>query len=213
MKHAFTAALAATTTSLIAWPAAAQFDAAADAKWSKVEIVHFEAVGEIADKHAQIPPVDADLYADVSDRVTLSFDWNRKKNVFVGTPKFQNYPGQVTNLAGLERGCPTGKLNGAYEHFDIAEIKQVAPADPVELIGKRIHPDTMVAESCGSSLRPYKGAISPVSTYIAPPDPQMLAIAKMFPADSPIKATPDGKSLVMKAGNSDWVWTYTPTAK
>ena len=161
MNHVFTAALCTITTSFVAWPAAAQFDAAAEAKWSKVEIVHFEAVGEISDKHAQIPPVDADLYADVSDRVTLSFDWNRKKNMFVGTPKFQNHPGQVTNLAGLERNCPTGKLNGPYEHFDVAEIKQAAPADPVELIGKRIHPDTMVAESCGSNLRPYKGATSP----------------------------------------------------
>jgi hypothetical protein len=213
VKHAFTAALGVITTSLSAWPAAAQFDMAAEAKWSKVEIVHFEVVGEIADKHAQIPPVDADLYADVSDRVTLSFDWNRKKNTFVGTPKFQNYPGQVTNLAGLERNCPTGKLNGPYEHFDIAEIKQAAPGDAVELVGKRIHPDTMVAESCGSNLRPYKGAVSAVSTYIAPPDPQMLAMAKMLPADSPIKGTPDGQSLVMKALNNNWVWTYTPTAK
>jgi hypothetical protein len=213
LKHAFTAALCAITTSLIAGPAAAQIDAAAAAKWSQVQIVHFEAVGEIADKHVQIPPVDADLYADVSDRVTLSFDWNREKNVFVGTPKFQNYPGQVANLAGLERGCPTGKLNGPYEHFDIAEIKQAAPADPVELIGKRIHPETMVAESCGSNLRPYKGAVSPVSIYIAPPDPQMLAMAKMLPADSPIKGTADGKSIVMTARNNNWVWTYTPTAK
>src|SRR3954471_22600113 len=84
-------------------PAFAQnFDAAAEAKWSKVEIVHFEVVGEIADKHVQIPPVDADLYADVRDRVTLSFDWNRKKNIFVGIPKFQNHRGTATNLSGME---------------------------------------------------------------------------------------------------------------
>ncbi len=211
MNHGFAAALGATIVSLVAGPAAAQFDLAADAKWSKVEIVHFEAAGEIADKHAQIPPGDADLYADVADRVTVSFDWNRKKNTFVGTPKFQNYPGHVSNLVGFGPNCPTGKLNGPYEHFDIAEIKQAAPADPVELIGKRIHPDTMVAESCGSDLRPYKGAISPVSIYIAPPDPQMLAMGKMLPPNSSIKVTPDGQSIVMTAGN--WVWTYTPTAK
>jgi len=139
VNHVFTAALGATTTSLIAWPAVAQFDAAADAKWSKVEIVHFEAVEEIADKHAQIPPVDADLYADVSDRVTLSFDWNKNKNIFVGTPKFQNQPGKATNLVGMEKKCPTGKLNGPYEHFDIVEIKQSAPGEAPELVGKRIH--------------------------------------------------------------------------
>ena len=103
---------AAITASLIALPACAQpFDAASEAKWAKAEIVHFEVVGEIADKHVQIPPVDADLYADVFDRVTLSFDWNKEKNIFIGTPKFQNYPGKVSNLVGMEKNCPTGKLN------------------------------------------------------------------------------------------------------
>lgn len=214
MKLVWITAPAALAASLIAWPAVAQpFDAAAEAKWSKVEIVHFEVVGEIADKHVQIPPVDADLYADVVDRVTLSFDWNRKKNVFVGTPKFQNYPGTASNLFGMERKCPTGKLNGPYEHFDIVEIKQSAPGQAPELIGKRIHPDTMVAESCGSHLRLYKGAVSAASVYIGPPDPQMFAMAKMIPADSPIKVSPDGRSIIMTAKNNNWVWTYTPTAK
>ena len=214
MKLVWIAAPAALAASLIAWPAVAQpFDAAAEAKWSKVEIVHFEVVGEIADKHVQIPPVDADLYADVVDRVTLSFDWNRKKNVFVGMPKFENYPGKTSNLSGMERGCPTGKLNGPYEHFDIVEIKQSAPGQAPELVGQRIHPDTMVAESCGSHLRLYKGAVSLASVYIGPPDPQMLAMAKMIPANSPVKVSPDGKSIIMTAQNNNWVWTYTPTAK
>jgi hypothetical protein len=41
----------------------------------------------------------------------------------------------------------------------------------------------------------------------------MLAMAAMLPGNSPIKATPDGKSIVMTAQNNNWVWTYTPTAK
>src|SRR3954464_9256894 len=128
MKYIPTAATLVCCTTMFSASAFAQnFDAAAEERWAKVEIVHFEVVGEIADKHVQIPPVDADLYADVTDRVTLSFDWNRKKNIFVGLPKFQNHPGTATNLSGLERGCPTGKLNGSYEHFDIIEIKQSAP--------------------------------------------------------------------------------------
>jgi hypothetical protein len=214
MKLASLAAPAALATSLIAWPALAQpFDAAAAAKWEKAVIVHFEVVGEIADKHVQIPPVDADLYADVSDRVTLSFDWNREKNVFVGAPKFRNGPGTATNLVGMEKKCPTGKLNGPYEHFDIVSIKQSAPGEAPELVGQRIHPETMVAEACGTHLRTYKGAVSPRSEYIAPPDPQMLALRGMLPADSPIKVSPDGKSIVMTAQNNNWIWTYTPSVK
>jgi hypothetical protein len=214
MKFRLTAATLVCAMTMIVAPAFSQnFDAAAEAKWSKVEIVHFEVVGEIADKHVQIPPVDADLYADVKDRVTLSFDWNRKKNIFIGLPKFQNHPGIATNLSGMERSCTAGKINGPYEHFDIVEIKQTAPGDAVELIGKRIHPETLVSESCGPKLRPYKGGVTAQSVYISPPDPQMLAMAGMLPANSPIKATPDGKSIVMKALNNNWVWTYTPTAK
>jgi hypothetical protein len=214
MKRESIAVAAAIAASLSAGPAAAQqFDAAAEAKWSKVEVVHFEVVGQIADKHVQIPPTDADLYADVVDRVTLSFDWNRTKNAFVGKPKFQNQPGKVSNLVGMEVKCPAGKINGPYEHFDIVEIKQAGPAAPVELVGKRIHPETMVAESCGPHLRTYKGAVTPANTYIGPPDPVMLAMAKMLPPDSPIKVSPDGKSIVMTALNNNWVWTFTPTAK
>jgi hypothetical protein len=214
MKLASIAVPVVLAASLAASPVVARgFDAAAEARWSKVEIVHFEVVGEIADKHVQIPPIDADLYADVVDRVTLSFDWNRKKNAFVGTPKFQNDPGKVTNLVGMERKCPTGKLNGPYEHFDIVEIKQSAPGQAPQLVGKRVHPDTMVAEACGSKLRLVKGGVTPQTVYIGPPDPQMLAMGDMLPANSPIKVSPDGKSIIMTAQNNNWVWTYTPTAK
>lgn len=108
-------------------------------------------------------------------------------------------------------GCV--QLNGPYEHFDIVAIKQGAPGDAPELVGQRVHPETMVAESCGSHLRLYKGGVTPQSVYIAPPDPAIFAIAKMLPANSPIKVSADGKSIVMTALNNNWVWTYTPTAK
>jgi hypothetical protein len=38
-------------------------------------------------------------------------------------------------------------------------------------------------------------------------------MAKMLPANGPIKVTPDGNSIVMTAHNNNWIWTYTPTAK
>ena len=193
-------------------PAAAQ-DMAAMQKWAKAEIVHYEVVGELTQKHVQIPPTDADLYADVVERVTLSFDWNKKKGVIVGTPTIRNEAARVSNLMGMEKKCPTGKLNGPYEHFDVVEIRQAKPGEALELVGKRIHPDTMVADSCSSKLRLFKGATVAAKEYIAPPDPQALAMAGMVPKDGPITVTPDGKSIVMKALNNNWVWTYTPTAK
>ena len=212
MKPALIGASLIATALFQSAPAAAQ-DMAAMEKWEKAEIVHYEVVGELTQKHVQIPPTDADLYADVFERVTLSFDWNRKKGVIVGTPKIQNEAGKVSNLMGMEKKCPTGKLNGPYEHFDVVEIRQARPKEALELVGKRIHPDTMVADSCSSKLRLFKGATVAAKEYIFPPDLQALAMASMLPKGGNITVTADGKSIVMKALNDNWVWTYTPTAK
>lgn len=195
-------------------PDAAQaFDAAVMQKWAAVEIVQYEVVGEVRAKHVQIPPTDADLYADVVDRVTLSLVWNRRKGVLVGAPVIRNEPAKVSNLFGMDKKCPTGKLNGPYEHFDVVEVRQARPGEALELIGKRIHPDTLVAESCGKGLRPYKGATVAAKEYVALPDPEMLGMAAMLNKEGPVMITPDGRSFVMKALNNPWVWTATPTAK
>lgn len=187
-------------------------------KWSNVKVVHYEVVGEIALKGQQIPPADADLYADVTERVRLSFDWDTRKKVIVGKPVIVNEPAKTSNVVGMDKGepgrkrCPTGKINGAYEHFDVVEIRQAGAGQALELVGKRIHPDTEVAEACGSKLRPYKGATREVKEYIAPPDPQILAVGKLMTGPGP-KVSADGASIVMAALNNKWVWTFTPTPK
>lgn len=213
MRPVRIALLAACAAFLAPALAHAQFvEEAKIALWDKVVVVHYEAVGEFRQKHVQIPPTDADLYGDVFERVTVSFDWDRKKKALVGKPTFRNDPGQVTNLFGMDRKCPTGKLNGAYEHFDAVEVKHAGGEAPLELVGKRIHPETMVAESCGNKLRRYKGATKPVTEYLLAVDPKALAFKGMGDAGG-IRVTPDGKSIVIGAQNSGWTWTYTPTPR
>src|SRR6187200_1632277 len=85
------AAFAATLSTLAA--AQQMPDMAAAARWEKVKIVHYEAVGEITLKGHQIPAADADLYADVTDRVRLSFDWDKEKGVIIGKPTITNETG------------------------------------------------------------------------------------------------------------------------
>lgn len=211
-------AAAALGATLAAVASAQMPDMAVAQRWANVKIVHYEVVGEIALKGHQIPAADADLYADVTDRVRLSFDWDKDKGVIVGKPTIVNEPGTATNLAGIDKGekgkkrCPTGKINGPYEHFDVVEVRQARPRQALELVGKRVHPETQVAEACGNTLRTYKGATKEVTEHIAPPDPVMLALAK-FSSTPSIKVSADGKSIVMGATNSKWVWTFTPTAK
>jgi hypothetical protein len=209
----------AASAAVLATAAPAQMpDMALAAKWEKVQIVHYEVVGQVAIKGHQIPPTDADLYADITDTVRLSFDWDRKKGVIVGKPAIVNETGKATNVMGLDKlggkgRCPTGKINGTYEHFDVVEVRQDAPRKALELVGKRIHPETQVAEACSNNLKTYKGATKEVKEHIMPPpDPQMLAYGKML-NKPPIRISDDGKSFIMTAQNSPWVWTFTPTAK
>lgn len=189
------------------------FDEKEMAKWSNAEVVHYEIVGEFSRKQVQIPPTDADLYADVTERVRISLDWNRTSKKIVGTPKIINEPGTLAKITGLDAKCPAGKVNGPYEHFDVSEIRPMAGMpETLELIGKRIHPETQVAESCSSKLRRYKGAVKPVTEFIGIPDAIGLAI-RMNPAQGGVRLSPDFKSIVVSGQNSSWVWTFTPTTK
>ena len=158
-RRSLFACIATIAASLAGAGSAQMPDMAAAARWEKAGIVHYEVVGEIALKGHQIPAADADLYADVTDRVRLSFDWDRKKGVIVGKPTIVNETGTAANLAGVDKGekgkkrCPTGRINGTYEHFDVVEVRQPqGPRTALELVGKRIHPETQVAEACGKGL-------------------------------------------------------------
>lgn len=212
MKSRLAFAAAAAAVFSYAGASAQMPDMAAMQKWASATVVHYEITGVLSDKHVQIPAADADQYADVVEKVTLSFDWDKNAAAFVGTPSFKNHPAEVTNLTGMGDGCPAGEMKGPYEHFDIVEMKSNGEG-AVELIGVRRHPETMVAESCGAGLKAYAAADAAVSTWIGPPDPSMLALGAMLGDDSPVKVSADGKSLVMRALNNNWVWTYTPSVK
>ncbi len=117
--------LAAATCVAIITPVsvALAYDFADAAKWASVEIVHYEVVGVISDKHVRLSGSPADFYGDAIDRVILSLDWNKRTRKLLGAPTFRNEAGKVTNLEGIGPKCPAGKLNGPYEHFDIVKIK------------------------------------------------------------------------------------------
>lgn len=197
--------------------AAAQMpDMALMNKWSKVNLIHYEVVGEITLDGFQVPADDADLYANFTERVRLSFDWDKKKGVIVGTPVITNEPTKVTKLMGLEKleprskPCPQGKLNGPFEYFDVSEIRQDKPGAALLLVGKRVHPETQVSEACSAKLRTFKGATREVKEYIGVPDPMIIAYGGAQGVKT-IQVTPDKKSIVMSALNKKWVWTFTPT--
>jgi hypothetical protein len=191
---------------------AQQMDMAAMQKWAMATIIHYEVTGVLTEKHVQIPGADADQYADVVEKVTLSFDWDKSKNQFVGQPKINNVAATLTNLTGMGDNCPVGEMKGPYEHFDATELKANGDG-AAELIGVRKHPETLVAESCGTGTKLYQAVTKPVSTWIGPPDPTMLALGSMMPAEGGIRISADKKSIIMSSQNQNWVWTFTPSVK
>jgi hypothetical protein len=98
-------------------------DAEAAARWSAATVIRYEVTGEIADPHVQIPSADADLYADVYDKVEIAFSWDKENKTLVGDITFRNYPAALSNLVGMGPECPAGEVQGQYEHFDIVAAK------------------------------------------------------------------------------------------
>jgi hypothetical protein len=92
------------------------------------------------------------------------------------------------------------------------EVRQAKPRDALELIGKRIHPETQVAEACGNKLKTYKGASREVKEFIAPPDPKLFALAAVSKTPN-LRVSADGKSIIQTTLNNKWTWTFTPTPK
>jgi hypothetical protein len=192
--------------------AVAQFpgvDAEAAARWSAATLIRYDVTGEVADPHVQIPSADADLYADVYDKVEVGFTWDKENKALVGEVTFRNYPATLSNLVGMGPECPAGEVKGQYEHFDIVAAKVFGEA--IELAGKRIRPVTSVAESCGSGRRTYAAAEEAETMHMAVPDPMVLTFGALLPPDGPFKVSADGRSFVMTALNDNWKWTYTPT--
>lgn len=68
---------------------AAQFDTAAIQKWGNAKVVHYQIVGAY---HAQTPLAPGKMSAygsiEVTDTVTLEFDWDVRANAVVGEAQF-----------------------------------------------------------------------------------------------------------------------------
>jgi hypothetical protein len=52
---------------------------------------------------------------EVTDRVTLEFDWDVRANAVIGQPRFTNAASQVTSAASVQGTCPPPTIKGTYE--------------------------------------------------------------------------------------------------
>jgi hypothetical protein len=188
---------------------AAQFDMAAIQKWGAAKVVHYQVVGAY---HAQTPlaPGRMSAYAaiEVTDRVTVEFDWDVKANAVVGDARFTNGPSKVLSAnSGLAKECPPPSVKGTYEHIDVTSV--AAGPSLLTLKGTRSYPAAGISSQSPATCAQQSVAAATVeaSEALVVSSP-MLALMPNG-ANPNMTVAPDKKSYTLKV--QGWNWTYTPS--
>jgi hypothetical protein len=207
MKRFWVPAFAAAAA--IARVEAQQVDMQAVMLWSKAKVARFHVVG-VYDKRTVIAR-RAGNYAqgDVTDGLTLDFDWNIHDNMVVGDVKLQNDTASLGQLASVEANCKPPRPKGAYEHFTASKVRSSDGAR-IEVDGTRHYPEVEVAGcEADQSYKLVAAADESLTEFVAVPSPMMLAVPGASAGGGNAAVAADRKSFTVKSNG--WTWTYTPT--
>lgn len=200
----FAVALAA-----VASAQASAFDMAAMEKWGNAKVVRYLVEGEHKAR-ASVVYGDYEGKADVIDRVTVEFTWDREKRQLVGAITMKEAKTELKNLKSDDTNCPPPTLRGEYEHFQSTSTPGI-DNERVHIKGVRAYPAAMVSNyPAGCSMRPIPGAKDNVELYVPVTDAAILGMPPEMTKGGPISVSSDGKSFSVK-GAENWIWTFKPT--
>ncbi|MBB6093751.1 hypothetical protein HNQ60_002632 [Povalibacter uvarum] len=153
-----------------------------------------------------ITPRDTASEGNVSDRVTIDFDWDLRASKFVEAPKIANIRTLVSGFRNLHAPCKAPVLKGEFEFLDAKEVIVEEGRSPA-VVGLRTYPPAELALRCPESLvlSPAEGAQEAVKLTLAVPKRVLHALVTPDPSMS---VSEDRKSITLVS--NDWVWTYTP---
>jgi len=198
--------LAASLVTLLAEPSGGM-DLALIQKWTDAKIIKYHAVG-VHNGRESVVFGDYEGKADVIDRVTVEFTWDKTKGKMVGPVTVIDSTSTLTNLKSDGTNCGPPQLKGAYEQFQMVSQQQISP-DQVQLTGTRTFPPAMVSNYPGGcSMRAIPGGKEEALLWVTGISPEALGMPIM--PGSPVAISADRKSFAIKAAGN-WVWTYTPT--
>jgi hypothetical protein len=184
----------------------AGFDMALIQKWSNAKVIRYQVTG-VHDGRTSVVFGDREGKADVTDRVTLDFVWDKTAGKFAGDIKIADSKSEVKNIKADGTNCPPPALQGEYEHFQL--MKHSASGEQIQLEGTRTFPAASVSQYPAScSMTPVPGGKESKILFVAIVDPSILALPPQ--ANPNISVSADKKSFSIK-GDGNWVWTYTPT--
>ena len=198
--------IAASLVTLLAKPSGGM-DMALIQKWTDAKVIKYQAVAVHTGRESVVFG-DYEGKADVVDRVTVEFTWDKKKGKILGPVTVIDSTSTLTNLKSDGTNCGPPQLKGAYEQFQMVSQQQIS-SDQVQLTGTRTFPPAMVSNYPGGcSMRAIAGGKEEALLWVTGVSPEALGMPIM--ADGPIAVSADRKSFSIKAAGN-WVWTYTPT--
>lgn len=185
--------------------AAGDVDMQAVQLWSKTKVANYHIVG-VYNARTVIAYKDAYGQGDVTDGITLDFNWDINAGKIVGDVKITNETSKTGKLAGLRDYCKPPIPKGQYEHFTGNEVRATAP-QRIDVVGTRHYGDIEVAGcEADQSYHHVAAKDEPVTEYVPVPNPMMLAVPAGQSGNVTVAA--DHKSFVVKAGG--WTFTMTP---
>ena len=187
---------------------AAQFDMAAIQKWQAAKVVHYQVTGNYHASTPLAPKAAGYGEVEVTDQVTLEFDWDIRGNATVGVPpRFTNGPSKVIKASSAKTNCPPPTVNGTYEHMEVSAV--VPHPSGLELKGMRSYPAAGISSewpaTCKQQSFPAKQ--ENVTEILAVVSPMMLVMPSG--ANPNLSVANDRKSFTVKV--QGWNWTFTPT--
>ena len=184
----------------------AGWDMAVAKKWSEAKVIKYRAEG-VHKQRVAVVKDSMEAKADVIDRLTVEFTWDKKKRRIVGEVTVVDAKSEVSNLKSDGTNCGPPQLNGAYEHFQT--VSHSIERDQIHIKGTRTYPPAKVSNYPAScSLSPAPGGKEDVIQYVVGADPAGLG-GPITPG-GPIVVAADRKSFTGH-GADKWMWTYTPT--
>lgn len=188
-----------------AW-AAGEVDMQAVQLWSKTKIANYHIVG-IYSARTVIAYNDPYGRGDVTDGLTIDFNWDIQGNKIVGEATFKNETSKTGKLSSVADYCKPPIPRSPYEHLTATKVNSSMGAR-IEVTGTRHYGDIEVAGcEADQSFHHVAAKDEPVTEYIPVPNPMMLAVPAGQSGNVTVAA--DHKSFVIKAGG----WTFTCTPK
>jgi hypothetical protein len=183
-----------------------QMDMEAMMKWGGAEVVYYHIVGVYQAQTNVVGDPNWIGYADVTDRVVIDLKWKLSESALAGEPVIRNEKSALTNLRNPEPKCRPPVLAGAYEHWDLLQVKD-GPGGALALEVQTTYPAAQVAQFCTGSNKSVPGSVKRHREELVVLSPVMLGMA--VPESDNLRIAKDKKSMIHK--QAGWTWTFTPS--